>query len=388
MTFWVIQMNNPFIFDKFASGESFCGRTKETAILIQRCESTSNSLIYGRRRYGKSSLIQQTFQQLNKKQYICVYVDLFDANDEYDVAKLIYAACAEALSVFSKTKQGVRNFFKKIALETEIGIDGGVSFIPKLTDLEFEDYLSDALNSLQTYAHSANKRVVIALDEFQQIALFNKKLDATLRKHLQVKKDFVWMFSGSKRHLLSQLFFDQSNPLYRQAEGIEIKGIEEAEFYQFAKSKLSVPLTKECFANIYRLADGESKLIQQICNKLYYGIETVKFNTIDIETIKLVVNDILDQEDGIYRMIDGNLSPNQRKTLRHIVKFNGENLAKNERLRTTNIAKSSLMSALKSLYDGVKGQGYLIDKDYDVYFIPDRAFELWIYRNVFNRLPL
>jgi hypothetical protein len=381
-------VKNPFVFDKFAVDASFCGRTKEIATLIQRCESSSNSLIYGRRRYGKSSLIHQTFKQLNTKNYVCVYVDLFDANDEYDVAKLIYAACAKALSVYSKTRQGVKNFFKKIALETEIGIDGGVSFIPKLTDLEFEDYLSDALNSLEAYAQKSDKRVVIALDEFQQIALFNKSLDATLRKHVQAKHDFVWMFSGSKRHLLSQLFFDQSNPLYRQAEGIEIKGIEEAEFYEFAKANLPLPLSQDCFAAIYQLADGESKLIQQICNKLFYGAETLQLKAIDIESVRTVVNEILDQEDGIYRMIDGNLSPNQRKTLRHIVRFQGEELAKNDRLRSTNIAKSSLMSALKSLYDGVKGQGYIIDKDYDTYFIPDRAFELWLYRNVFSKLPI
>jgi len=380
-------MNNPFVFDKYAKGESFCGRHQEIATLVQRCESGSNSLIYGLRRYGKSSLIHQLFTQLDEKKFICVYVDLFDANDEFDVAKLMYSACAKSLNLISKTKQATMNFFKRITLEASIGVEGDISFNPKLSDLEFKEYLADALDALSRAAEKENKKVVIALDEFQQIDQFKSSIDATIRKHLQEKDNVVWLFSGSKRHLLSNLFFDQSKPLYRQAEGLEITSITEEDFYQHASSHLSVDFSRVTFSYLYRITSGESKLLQQVCNKLYYRVQTEHICQIDSGLIEREINTILDQEGGNFRMIDGNLTPNQRKTLRHIVKYKGENLTKKEHLAATNIAKSSLMSAIKSLYNGVKGQGYVIDKDYDTYFIPDRTFELWVYRNVFNHLP-
>lgn len=176
--------------------------------------------------------------------------------------------------------------------------------------------------------------------------------------------------------------------MYKQAEGLEIKGIDPIEFYRFASKHFkNVSLSQDVFSLIYRLADGETKLIQQICNKLYTQVQLDSIHEIDEDKVRNVINSVLDAEDGIYRMIDGNLKPNQRKALRHLVRFNGEKLLSYEHLKATNISKSSLNTALTSLYDGIKGHGYMIDKDYDTYFIPDRCFELWIYRAVFNCLP-
>lgn len=378
---------NPFIFDKYAHGESFCGRTQEIQTLKERCIAGSNSLIYGRRRFGKTSLIKKTFEKLDKKDFICVYVDLFDANDELDVAKLIYAACAESMSAYTKIKSGVKNFFKKINLSMSVDMEGGVSFTPQLSEFSFDEYLNDALSSIDKFAKDHNKRIVIAIDEFQQISTIKSPIDATIRKHLQEKANITWMFSGSKRHLLTELFLDQSRPLYKQAEGLEVKGINDQEFYEFAKSKFPCDLEPEVFNVIYQMADSETKLIQQICNKIYTRVKTGDAESIDENLVRSVVNAILDAEDGIYRMLDGNLKPNQRKALRHLVRFGGTSLMSHDNLKQTNISKSSLNTALKSLYDGIKGNGYLIDKDYDSYFIPDRTFEIWLYRITLNRLP-
>lgn len=269
-----------------------------------------------------------------------------------------------------------------------VNAEGNVSFSPKLNDFTFDEYINDALDTIGMFAKQKGKKVVIAIDEFQQISTIDSPIDATLRKHLQEKMDFIWIFSGSKRHLLSELFVDQGKPLYKQAEGLEVKEINESELYEFASNHLTKSaLSKDAFGLIYKISDGETKLIQQICNKLYTRRQLGDVGVIDVDTIHDVLNAILDGEDGVYRMIDGNLKPNQRKALRHLVRFSGVALLTHDKLKQTNISNSSLSRALGSLYDGVKGYGYIIDKEYDKYFIQDRTFEIWIYRIVFNRLP-
>lgn len=197
---------NPFIFDKYATGQFFCGREQEMQILTERCYAGSNSLVYGRRRYGKTSLIKQTLEGLDKEKFLTLYVDLFDASDELDVAKLLYSACANVISTYTKVTNEIKNIFKKINLSMSVDVDGSVSFSPQLNELSFEEYLNDALGSIDAFAKKHNRRVILAFDEFQQISALKTDIDGTIRKRLQENTNFVWIFSGSKRHLLSELF--------------------------------------------------------------------------------------------------------------------------------------------------------------------------------------
>lgn len=367
---------NPFVFEKFATGMHFCGRERETKLLVDRCHNCTNSLVFGKRRYGKSSLIHQVFSQLADKDFLKVYVDLFDLVNANDFSRLLYSASTEAIPLNVKDLIGsLGNYFKKTTFDVSVGTTGMPKITPALASRNFEEFVFDALDGLSRYANDHKMKVVIALDEFQQIATIKeKKIDAILRKYLQSNKTICIIFSGSKRHMLSSLFHQQNCPLYKMASGLEIKGINPEDFYQHVQKKMNAKLSKESFRQIYTLADGESKLTQQLCHHLYQ----MNKDTITEEDINTSLNKILDEDNGIYRMILSRLTNNQRLALRQVVKHSGRELFTADNLKNAELTKQSLYSSLTSL-----NNSEVVDREDDVYFIPDRGFELWLTRNLY-----
>ncbi len=211
--------------------------------------------------------------------------------------------------------------------------------------------------------------VVVAFDEFQQITeVKNKKIDAIIRKHIQKQQYTSYIFSGSKRHLLTELFIQQNNPLFNMATGIELKGIDSHIFYGFINKKLDNKLEKDAFDFLYNIVDGESKLIQQVCYHLFYLDE----NQLTSFEVRSVITRILQECDGECRIIMDRLTASQRIAMKAIAMFSGAGLFSLDNLHKLNISKQSMLSAIKSLY-----KSELIDKEAQRYFINDRKLELW-----------
>jgi len=57
---------NPFIFGKVVTGKYFTNRTEELRELKQDIKNHTNIILYGPRRYGKTSLIFNLFESLKK----------------------------------------------------------------------------------------------------------------------------------------------------------------------------------------------------------------------------------------------------------------------------------------------------------------------------------
>ena len=61
--------------------------------------------------------------------------------------------------------------------------------------------------SIFRYLESADKPCIVCFDEFQQIAKYpEKNVEALLRSHIQHMRNARFIFSGSERHLLEEMF--------------------------------------------------------------------------------------------------------------------------------------------------------------------------------------
>lgn len=362
---------NPFVFDRLTLGSDFCGRTKEISVMTKYLDNGVNVLLYSKRRYGKSTLIKEVFKEHIKEKTLTIYIDLFDIIDEVDFAKALYIGISRSLTFDIKLAlQTAKKIFNKATFSASMNYKGEFSVKPSLASRDYKELIEDAINGLLQYLESKKMRAVIAFDEFQQIAeIKNVKLDAYLRKFMQDNKEISYIFSGSKQHMLTALFTLHKSPLYQMATSMELEGIDEEEFLNYVNQRLPNDISKEVFNYLYVLCEGESKFIQQVAWHLYY----LDINDIEIEDIDSVVNKILDEANGEYRVQLDLLSKNQKDALKLITQNEGRGVYTKEALNGR--SKGSVQSAINTLL--IKELLYI---ENDVYRINGIKFELWCKR--------
>lgn len=360
-------MQSPFAYDRLPKKGEFYGRAQELKHINQAIGHGTNLLIHSKRRMGKSALIQQALE-LQNDETLCLYADIFHITSKESFAQSLLGALASAHKDDLKiTLKKLAGLFKRVRVEPVIDPHTfEYSIRPVVATLSFEEMFSDFFDGLQTLAQK--QRVVVAIDEFQQITdIKDVRLDALLRQHLQQRQNISWIFLGSKRHLLTSLF-EYKAPLYDMATHCELSAlsIDEIEAYVTQHLTIDRPHIKQ----VYEKADGETKLIQNVFHLLYLQKE----EPVTTERIDTAINEIIASKDASYRMLYDTLSHNQKAALKIIGKHK-KAVYSAPVLQEYHIKKQTLQSAI----DALLGKE-LIDRDNDRFFLPDRTLELWVER--------
>ncbi len=357
-------MNSPFPYDRLTHNSEFSGRKKELQQLQKIVKYSNNLLIHSKRRMGKTSLIKYFFNSLDDK-YISIYVDIFDISTKEDFAKALLFALSNAQKLDIKsTIKKLSALFKRVRVEPTINPDTlEYSIKPIINTLTFEQMMEDFFIGLQTL--SKEKQIVIAIDEFQQIATIKDvKLDAIMRKYIQERENISYIFLGSKRHLLTSLF-QYKAPLYELATHLELKALEINEIEEYVSKHLNIDIKTLLY--ICEISDYETKMMQNIFHLLYID----KKELVEVEQVDEILKEILNSKDSSYKIVFDTLNNNQKTALKIVVKYKSGFFA-NSVLNEYNIKKQTLQSAVDALF-----KKELIDKNGNIYFIPDRTFELW-----------
>lgn len=361
---------NIFPYETIASDEVFFGRDKEIEQINQFIESSNNLIVFSKRRLGKSSLINEVIFRLEqqKEDILCIYVDIYDITSAEDFATLLLQG------LISSHKGNIKSSIKKLTklfkrARVEPTFDPNTmkyGIKPIVTALTFEELLEDFFQSLFSIAN--DKKIVIAIDEFQQISTIkDKKIDALFRKYVQStqSKNISYIFLGSKRHLLTSLF-EYSSPMYELATPLELNPIKIEAIYDYVQKFLSVD--RNIIKFIYNLCDGETKLMQHIFFLLYIKY---KDNKIDEDIVEDVLSEILSYKTSMYRALLDTFTVNQKKSLKLLLKYKNK-LFSRDILNEQSLSKNVMQSSINSLLDRE-----ILDKQDDIFFIPDRTFELW-----------
>lgn len=213
-------MKNPFNYLQFATGERFYDRNEILSDLRSRFLSgPSNVVIYGPRRYGKSSLVAQLVTDLEKAGLPCVTFDVIK------VPSIDLFVSAYATKIYRKLApvkfelRKIGTFLKSLRMKVTIGPDGEPGFTaePVRTDIG-----SEALTEVLDLPHRLvpkNKRAVIVMDEFQEVAdlLPDDRFERVMRSVIQRHENVSYIFLGSRHHMLRRMFTDRNRPFYKSA---------------------------------------------------------------------------------------------------------------------------------------------------------------------------
>ncbi|MDY0322209.1 MAG: ATP-binding protein [Arcobacteraceae bacterium] len=366
---------NPFVYQKSCSGDSFCYRKDELIQINKMITQRENIFIYSKRKFGKTSLIKEFFHKnVDKNRYFTFYFDLFGITNFVDFVKNIYKHIALNLPEdYHLRLKHLKDLFARASFTAIIKDNGELEFNPVLNSYNLDELLADIYKGLEKLSLQSGKKIIIAFDEFQQISnLKESKGDVLLRKYIDKYSDVRYIFTGLKRHLLSDIFSKKYSSFYNIAQKLELKQISKEKLYEYVDKRFKNKLSYELFERIYDNTEGELKLIQEICYHLYY-VSCIKKNEIlTSEVVDYVCNSLLESKNEYFKLLLNQLTMPQKIALKAVVLSNGTELYKKENLFNLQVTKSSLNTAIRHLY-----KDEIIDKENNKYYISNKCLELW-----------
>ena len=366
-----MKQNNPFIIVGYNGPEYFCDRVKETKKMIGAIENDRNITLIAPRRYGKTGLIHHVFGML-PKEYSTIYLDIFALKDLTAFTKSFASAVVGMLDTpIEKTLSSIATFFKSCRPTITPQSDGTPKFSFDIAPHQAEETLSEAFY----YLRKRDRRVVVAIDEFQQILEFPETgTEALLRSHVQGIPWARFVFAGSRHHLMGEMFTSAKHPFYQSTDILSLDVIDCAKYCDFARNHFESsgqPFSEDCFNALYSRFDGVTWYVQSILNRIW---QTGAGFT-DPSRIDAVVDEMVEDRALILRDLYFSLSGAARKVLAAIAaEGEARELFSNSFIRRHDLpATSTIRSTIKTLT--ANDLVYRTETGYVVY---DRIFAEWL----------
>lgn len=373
-------MDKPFIFGVAAAGDNFTDRKNESLRLEANFTHGVNTIIISPRRWGKTSLVRKVSQSIHEKDIRMVYLDIFSCRSEYDFYKAFTTAVLKQTSSrLDEWIENAKSFLSHITPKISIGTDPTSDF-----SLSFEwnpkDSSADEILQLpERIAEKKNIRVVICIDEFQQIAEFDdsKTFQKKLRTIWQLQKLTSYCLFGSKKHLMNELFEKKSLPFYKFGDVMYLPKIGKPDWIEYICKQFrqtGKEISAEQAGQICDLTENHSSYVQQLSWLVWLHTE----QTVNAQSIDEAVEDLLAQNSILYQRETENLSSYQMNFLRAMVDGVDSEFSRKEVIDTYRLGSSANVQRIKKAL----AQRELIDIEGRKVVLNDPVFKLWLEREI------
>ena len=350
-------MENPFKFGTIVEDNYFTDRVDEVAFIRQFVNSPNHLVLISPRRFGKSSVVEKALKQSGRKHITVNLQQVTSVNDLS--AKLL------------------REFFKVYPLERVRHLITHFRIIPTLSlnpvtglmDVGFQPsadgtvLLEDVMNLIEE-AHSEHNRIIVVLDEFQEILDIAPQLDKKLRSMMQVQKHINYILLGSQESMMTEIFEKKKSPFYHFGELMRLKKLPREDFYLYLSERLAkcFPDSYEALSNqILDYTDCHPYYSQQLAANVWQigMLRPETANPVESAIQQIVTAHSLDYE---------RLWMNLNRTNKWIL----QRLASSKPLQTGEYKTSTIYSAINKL----QKSGYIIYTDR--FEIEDPFFRQWV----------
>ena len=368
---------NPFVVGKYVSDNYFCDRVKETEFLRKQILNGRDVALISPRRMGKSGLIQHFFNQSSiREKYYVFFVDIYSTTS---LAEFVYLFGKEIYEQLKPQKTQWKEKFFQVISSFRVGfkldaMSGAPSFDLGLGDIHAPQ---STLDEIFNYIDEADKPCIIAIDEFQQIGEYpEKNVEALLRTQIQRCKKAQFIFSGSKRHLMNNMFNSPSKPFYQSVISMGLDPLPMDEYAKFALrmfEQRGKGLDVDVINVVWRQFDGYTWYVQMVMNELFSMTE--KGSQCDKTMIADAYANIIHVQESSYKNILSQLAPRQKVVLQAIAKEgNACNITSAKFIGKYNLGTaSSVQAAVKSLVNND-----LITVENGIYRVSDYFFSTWL----------
>lgn len=368
---------NPFKFGNPVQGDYYLPRPELAATLRQFLENRIHVVLMGPRRFGKTSFVLTLLEQLERDGYTCLFVDIFNITSHRDFLHQLLRAIRSRKSLRG-TLKSLWGQLKRLGPQLSADFDaaaGTSSFSLGLTELKEEDVeatIQDLLEGLSRLG----KKVVLALDEFQKISEIGDQgwLEATLRSHFQMLKNVSFLFTGSRKSVISEMLNDPSRPLYRSCQLIDFPtfGKEFSNWVVDRFSKVGIQCEKGAIDHLRELVQDIPNYVQMVC---FHLVAQARSN-IGIKDVEEVLKSVARQNSYSYQTLMNSLTLAQQRTLR-LAATEMQSLFHKDFLEKYEITSPA---ALSSSINALKAKG-ILDKEGTVkgkVLFDDPLLALWL----------
>ncbi|MBP3787787.1 MAG: ATP-binding protein [Prevotella sp.] len=374
-------MENPFYITGIIPEPYFCDREKETQWIMRTLGNKAHILLTSPRRMGKTQLIRHVFEQPSiKENYFTFYSDIYATTSLHELvlflSKEIYSVLVpKGKSVLDKFLAGLHSLAGSFGYDP---VSNTPTFNIKLGDIHAPEL---TLEEIFSYLEQADKPCIFAIDEFQQIANYpEKNVEALLRTHIQKLNNCLFIYAGSNRHVLENMFNSAAQPFYNSAEQIYLDSISKDVYTSFTEEQFTNAnrnISPEAAALAYDLFEGHTYYVHNVLHNAFAYIDSDK--AIDESDIYKILGDILEEKGRSFASVMNQLNYQQKETLIAIAKD-----GKASGVTSVAFVKQHALKSPSSVQYAI---GALLEKQLltytnaertKVYSVADKFLEMWI----------
>ena len=332
-------LRNPFVLNGYIGKEYFCDREHEVQKLLEHISNGVNVTLVSPRRVGKTGLIEHLFHQKEvEENYYTFLIDIYATKT---IEEMVAQMAKSILSTLKSPQNSMDEIFR--------------------------------------YIENADKPCIVAIDEFQTISEYpGVKAEALLRTYVQHCHNAQFIFAGSKRTMIVEMFSKHSRPFYQSTTIMSVPKLDIDKYRAFAVShfeKGGKGLSPDVVDEVYKMFEGVTWYLQRVMNKLYMLTPTSE--TCDSHYIPNAIEDILDENQMAYEALLYQI-PSRQKALLMAICAEG----KASSITSTAFVRKHSLSSSSSVQSAIRG---LLDKElvtsengaYEVY---DKFLAIWLNR--------
>jgi uncharacterized protein len=317
------EINNPFITGGYLSPGYFCDRTEETKRIIGAISSRRNLTLISLRRMGKTGLLKHVKYQLEhlKKPFAVIYVDLLPTMNGNEMLNSISSA-------LYRLRKSENNFLEKMlgflaSLRPRLTMDPLTGEPSVELKVESSSGIKSGLEQVIKLISEIKQDIVFMFDEFQQISNYpEKNMESMLRTVIQTYPHIPFIFSGSSKQMLENMFMSPGRPFYQSSELMYLDRIRDADYRVFIKENFNNGKRKIDDASIDKVFDWtrlHTYYVQYVCNLLFQKDE----NIMGSEKVKEVFHQIITDFEPQYINYRNLLPTHQFRLLKAIAAEDG-----------------------------------------------------------------
>lgn len=295
----MVEIENPFPLTGYHGSEYFCDRVEETEALIRNAMNGVNTTLLSLRRMGKTGLLFHFMETITRRRKAqCIYVDALSL---HDLRAFTNAMAGAALKAFPEKKH-----FGKMLLEWVKSMRPVISFDPVTgspevqLDFRQSEQYEHTLSGLFAMLESQEKRIVVIIDEFQQIGMFPEpNMEARLRTLIQSLKKTRFIFCGSDQHLMTEIFNNTKRPFFASTQLMHLSPIAEAEYSDFITGKFQKGKRKIAAGAVQEILSftrTHTFYTQSLCNRLYSDGQ----RNIQVPLVQSTARRMLAEQEPVY----------------------------------------------------------------------------------------
>jgi len=319
-------IKNPFKFGSIIDGDNFCNRVDELRTIKQYIFDGYSFWLYSPRRYGKSSLIKRSFEEIEDTKTI--FIDLYNVKSLYDFAKKYSKELSENLfdwkHELKSISKNLSKYFTNLHPIVTLNGEGLPSMTLEKRQIDNQIDIEQLLNMPEIFAKEKGIKICVAFDEFQEVDRIDPFIINWMRTAFQNHKNVSYIFLGSKQSLMHSIFASTHSPFYEFAVKMDLSEISEKDLRKFIKDKFkknNISISNNTITEILNKSELHPHFTQYFASVVF---DMLRYGENEKEDgfSQRWMNKIINSQSIIFQTIYDQLSSNQRRVLTAIAIIN------------------------------------------------------------------